>query len=237
MNSPAMHDDSPQRWARIAGVMYLANYLTAVAGVAAMSWIKGSGPFAERASRLLASETLYRGALTSMAISWVILIIQPYALYMTLRGVNKRIAQLATLLGVSEAVVGAVSVMFGFQIMQVYLSVKTGGPLQNDQLQMMARMVNAAYDSGFNIAMLFFGPASLLFFYLFYKSNFFPKSLAAIGILGSALMIPASAMVLIAPAHADGVRLAAWIPMGIAEVATAFWLAFRGIRPARPSNS
>src|SRR5476649_1549374 len=185
MPSIPKDNESPQRWARITGYMYLTNYLTAVAGVATMSWIKGSGPFAERASRLLASETLYRAALTSMAISWVILIFQPYAQYMTLRGVNKRIAQLATLLEVSEAVVGAVSVMFGFQIMQVYLSANSNGPLQNDQLQLMARMANAAYDSGFNIAMLFFAAASFLFFYLFYKSNFFPKSLAALGMIGS----------------------------------------------------
>ena len=57
-----MHDssiDSAQyKYARIAGAMYLLNYATSVFGALAPSQIAGSGDFATRAQRILASEFL-----------------------------------------------------------------------------------------------------------------------------------------------------------------------------------
>jgi hypothetical protein len=225
--------DSTQRYfARVAGVAYLGNYLTAVIGFVGMSAIAGSGDFAARATRLTASEPLYRAALTSMAISWVILALQAYALYVTLKPVSRHVARLAGILQGSQAVVGAVSVMFGFAILAVYTSARRLDSLSGAQLQILHTIVNAAYDSGFNIAMLLFAPASLLFFYLFYKSGYLPRALAGVGVVGSTLMILAAMAALIQLPGLKAITLAAWVPMGIAEVTTAFWLAFKGIRTA-----
>jgi hypothetical protein len=225
--------DNTQRFsARVAGLAYLGNYLTAVVGFVGMSAIAGSGDFASRATRLAASEPLYRAALTSMAISWVILSLQAYALYVTLKPVSTHVARFAGILQGSQAVVGAVSVMFGFAILAVYTNAQTAGPLNGDQLQILHGIVTASYDSGFNIAMLFFGPASLLFFYLFYKSGYLPRALAGLGVVGSTLMIVAAAAALIQAPGLKAITIAAWAPTGIAEVATAFWLAIKGIRTA-----
>ena len=223
--------DSNQRfYARVAGMAFLGNYITAVAGFAGMSLIGGSAEFQLRAARLIASEQLYRAALTSMAISWVILSLQAYALYLTLKPVSTHVARFAGILQGSQAVVGAVSVMFGFAMLRVYTSSGSGGPLSDDQLQVFGRILNASYASGFNIAMLFFAPASLLFFYLFYKSGYLPRVLAGVGVVGSTLMVLATIAGLIQVPGLKWITLLAWIPMGIAEVTTAFWLALRGIR-------
>lgn len=225
--------DATQRYyARVAGAAYLGNYITAVAGFVGMSVLAGSGDFAERAARMTASEPLYRAALASMAVSWVILLLQAYALYQTLKPVGTHVARFAGILQGSQAVVGAASVMFGFGILRLYTSARAGGPLPDEQLEVLLGIVNASYESGFNIAMLFFSPASLLFFYLFYKSGYLPRVLAGIGVVGSALMIVAAVAGLIQPPGLKVITLAAWVPMGVAEVVTAFWLALRGIRTA-----
>ena len=223
-------DETQRRFARIAGVMYLANYATAVTGVLGMSTIKGAGSFAERAANLIASEPMYRAALTSMAISWVILVIQAYALYVAVKPVNARIAQMALILEGSQAVVGAVSVMFGFSMMMAYTAVQAGSPFETDQLQVISKIINGAYNSGFSIALLFFAPASLLYFYLFLQSGYLPRAIAGLGVIGSALMIVSTIATLVAPGSARWLTYAAWGPMGVAEVVTGFWLAFKGIR-------
>jgi hypothetical protein len=222
-------DGTQQQWARIAGAAYLANYLTAVLGVYGMTTIRGAGEFADRAARLAASEPLYRAALTSMAVSWVILTLQAYALYITLKPVNRHVATLGLLLQGSQAVVGAVSVLFGFTILRIYVGAATGGALSLEQLQGLRSIVNGGYDAGWNVAMLFFSPASLLFFYLFYKSAYLPRWLAAMGVIGSALMILLTVLSLIR-VPLQVLTIIVWVPMGVAEVVTAFWLAFRGIR-------
>jgi hypothetical protein len=57
-------DDTQRVYARVAGVLYLLNSVAVVFGQVAPARIRGSGDFAQTAQRVLASEHLYRGALT-----------------------------------------------------------------------------------------------------------------------------------------------------------------------------
>jgi len=224
-------DNTQRVYARLAGCMYLANYVTALFGVMTPSWIKGSGDFAERASRILASEHLYRTALASMAISWVIIVILAFALYVTLEPVNKRLAQIALFFELGQACVGAVTVMLSFATLRLYTAAVPTAPFQNVQLQALVRVTGSAADSGFNIAMIFFALGSASFFFLFYRSGYIPKALAALGVFGSVVMAVVSLAMLIFPEYAGTLQYG-WAPIGIAEVTTAFWLVIVGIRPA-----
>ena len=228
-----MHDtpiDSTQRfYARLAGFMYLLNYATSVFGSLTPDLIKGSGDFAEQARRVVASELLYRTALTSMAIGWVLIIFLAFSLYVTLKPVNKRLAQLALLLEVGQASVGAVTVIFSFVVFGLYTA--QTGSFQNDQLQALLPIVSASF-SGFNISMIFLGVGSTLFFYLFYKSRYVPRALAAWGVFASVVMIVVSAAMILFPEHMRMLQMG-WGPLGIAEIGTALWLTIVGIRQPR----
>lgn len=223
-------DTTQRAYARLAGCMYLANYVTALFGVMTLSWIRGSGDFAARASRILASEHLYRAALASMALSWVIIVILAFALYVTLEPVNKRLAQIALFFELGQASVGAVTVMLSFATLRLYTAAQPAGLFQNDQLQALVRVTGSAADSGFNIAMIFLGLGSTLFFSLFYRSRYIPRALAAFGVFGSIVMAVVSVAMLIFPEYAGKLQYG-WAPIGLAEVTTAFWLVIVGIRP------
>jgi len=222
--------EPPQRTAaRVAGFAYLFNYITSVFGVLMPAWIKGSGDFAAKAQRVLASEHLYRTALASMAIGWVIIVILAFALYVTLEPVNRRLAQLALFFELGQACVGAFTVMVSFGALRLYLL--ASGPLQNEQLEALVSVARDAATSGFNISMIFLGLGSTIFFYLFYQSRTIPRVLAGLGVFASIVMAMVSVASLIYPEHARTFQYG-WGPMGIAEVATAFWLMIAGIRPA-----
>ena len=216
--------------ARLAGFMYLASYVTAMFGYLQPLSIIGSGDFAQKAQRVAASERLYRFALTSMAISWIVIVVLAFALYVTLESVNRRLAQIALCFELGQAFIGAVTIIFSLAVLGFYINAHACGPSQIGQWQTLVRVVGRASASGFNIAMAFFGPGSFLFFYLFYRSRFFPKILAVIGMLGSFLMLVVSLGALIVPEYEYTFKYAAWAPIGIAEVGTALWLMIAGIR-------
>ncbi len=113
-------DNTQRFYARLAGFMYLLNYATSVFGSVMPDSIRGSGDFAEKARRVVASELLYRTALTSMAIGWVLIDFLAFSLYVTLKPVNKRLAQLALFLEIGQASVGAVTVIFSFLTLGLY---------------------------------------------------------------------------------------------------------------------
>lgn len=226
--------DSTQRfYARLAGFMYLINYATSVFGAVMPDVIKGSGDFAERAQRVHASELLYRSALTSMAIGWVLIVFLAFSLYITLKPVNKRLAQLALFLELGQASVGAVTVIFSFVVLGLYTA---AGPVQGDQLELLARVVDSASGSGFNISMVFLGVGSTIFFYLFYKSRYIPKLLALWGVFSSIVMLFVSLAMILFPEHIRTLQYG-WGPMGITEIGTALWLVIVGIRaPSTPAR-
>ena len=70
--------------------------------------------------------------------------------------------------------------MWSFATLRLYTAAHGVGPFQNEQLQALVRVTGSAYDNGFFIAWSFFSPGSLLFFYLFYKSRYNPRALAAL---------------------------------------------------------
>jgi Domain of unknown function (DUF4386) len=218
-------------YARLAGFMYFANYVTAVFGTFMPARIRGSGDFSEQAQRILASEHVYRTALTSMAVSWILIVFLAFALYVTLAPVNKRVAQLALFLELGQACVGAVTVIFTFATLELYMLSQAAGPFQSEQLQALISAIADASGSGFQIAMTFLGVGSTLFFYLFYKSRYLPRPLAGLGVFGSVVMVMVSLATLVFPEYSRTLQYG-WAPIGIAEVTTSFWLMIRGIRPA-----
>jgi hypothetical protein len=95
-------------------------------------------------------------------------------------------------------------------------------------------IVESANLTGFNISMTFLAFRSTIFFYLFYKSRYIPRALAAWGVFSSAVMLGVSVAMILFPGSVPTLQYG-WGPMGIAEVGTALWLAIMGIRQPRAS--
>src|SRR5262245_37988926 len=225
-------EPSQRFYARVAGYTYLINYLLFVPGMFGPAWIRGAGTFAEGEQRMLAHQRLVRIELTSLAISWVTIVVLAYALYRTLAPVNRRVAQIALLMELGEAFVGAAGVMLSFATLRLYTAVGARGSFPDEQREAMIAVLRAATGSGFMIVLLFFSIGSLLFFYLFYRSAYIPRALAGLGVVGSAVSFLAGIIGLVFP-ESGGALQVGWGPIGIAEIGTAFWLIVAGIRPGQ----
>lgn len=231
MHEPSI-DGTQRVHARVAGFLYL--FVTAVFmfGELTTSSIKGSGDFAETVQRIVASEQLYRAALSSITIGALAVLTLSYALYVILEPVNKRLAQLALCARLGEAIVIGAVLVWSIAGLSLYLTAQATGPFQDDQLRTLVSVSRRAYVSGVHIWLMFFSLGSTLFFYLFYKSRYIPRPLAAFGVFASAIVLLVSLGTLNFPSYAGTLQYG-WAPIFLAEVTTGFWLLIVGIGPTR----
>ncbi len=147
-----------------------------------------------------------------------------YALYVVLKPVNKHLAQIAFYWRLGEAFVGTAFSWLSY----VELGVYTTG-LDAVQAKPLLAFVNITNVASFSITTLMFSFGSTIFFYLFFKSAYIPKALAALGIFASCIVAAVSLSNLVLPEYASFIQ-AGWLPIFAAEITTGFWLLFRGVR-------
>ena len=126
-----------------------------------------------------------------------------FALYQTLKPVNKKLAQVAMFWRFGEAFIILIMMIFNFE--------------------------GKAQSIGFNVSSILFSIGSLIFYYLFFKSRYIPRNLSVVGIFASAIIMIVGFGILIFPSHSRLIQFG-WIPMIIIEIATGGWLLFKGLR-------
>ena len=87
--------ETQRTYARLAGFLFLWLIITGLAGLLINSQIVGSGSCTESAKRVVASEHLYRLALCFELIETLSAALLAFALYETLKPVDKLLAQFA----------------------------------------------------------------------------------------------------------------------------------------------
>ncbi len=239
MTQIGMQDSSTERtqriYARVAGFLFLWLIITGLAGALTISHIVGSGTFAETAKRIVASERIYRVALSSELVETLSALLLAFALYVTLKPVDKLLAQIAMYWRLGESFIGGVGMIFGFVRLRLYGSPQSIGTLGADQSQALVDLTRHAGVAAYNIGAIFFSIGSILFFYLFFRSRYIPRILSAFGVFASVVVTVMCFASLIFPEHAVTFQYG-WAPMAIAEVTTGFWLLFKGVN-LQPQDS
>ncbi len=221
-------DKSQIKYARLAGFLFLWLIITGLAGELTISRIVGSGTFAETAKRVVASEHLYRVALSSALIETLSATLLAFALYVTLKPVDKLLAQIAMYWRLGESFIGGAGMIFAFVKLGIYTSPQSLGALGTDQSQALLDLTRHAGFAAYNISAIFFSIGSILFCYLFFKSRYIPRILSAFGVFASVVVTIICFGSLIFPERAATLQYG-WAPMAIAEVTTGFWLLLKGV--------
>jgi uncharacterized protein DUF4386 len=219
---------SQSSYARFAGLMYLFTVFD-VTGVVIVSRISGSGSFVDTAHSIAASETLYRIGLLCGLVGTLSTVLLAIGLYVTLKPVDRNLAMTALLFRLAESVVGGVAIMFSFANLQIYLEANHASAFDAGQLGALADLVFRTSAVGINISVIFFSVGSTIFFYLFLKSAYIPRSLALWGVLGSLLCMAAFVGNLLLPQSSNALLGIGGLPIGIAEPVLGLWLLIRGI--------
>ena len=231
-------DDSQRKAARIAGFTYLITFATVVAanyGISNRLIVPHDA--AATARNILAHEMLFRINIAGFLLYSAGILVLLSALYITLKPVNRGLAMVAALSRLVFALMWLVAPLGYFVALRIlkadYLQL-----LGADQLQALARLSVGGGFEGYYIGLPFYGLASTLCFYLFFKSKYIPTALAVAGVISSAWCVATGLAFLIIPDFAKTVNLY-WLDlaMAVSEMVLGFWLVFRGLEPSGIANS
>jgi hypothetical protein len=197
-------DESQRKAARVAGFSYLFALATAVF---AEFYVRGQlivqANAAETARNIMAHERLWRLGIASYLLCLLTDVALIAALYVILKQVNQNLALFAAFMRAIETAIVPIDLF----------------PV-------------SAYGAGIHLSFVFLGVGSTVFGYLWFKSKYIPRGLAALGVVASFLLAAGSFTTIIFPNPAKIVLLAYMMPLGVFELAMGFWLLLVGLRPS-----
>ncbi|HEY4639735.1 MAG TPA: DUF4386 domain-containing protein [Thermoanaerobaculia bacterium] len=219
------------RYARFAGFLYIFLIAVYLLPMFIIRALQVPGNFTATAQRVMNAETVYRIALSLDLVAGLSTVLLAMSLYVALKPVDRHLALMALVFRLIEAMMVPVAVMFGFGVLKLY----SGVPAFNaEQLSGFLSLRSAMGTAGVNISAIFFGAGSILYFYLFRKTNYLPAILSMTGFIGSLLVPLICFGALIAPKYA-GILQFGWIPIAIAEIGGGAWLMFGTARQQQPA--
>jgi hypothetical protein len=226
-------DDSQRKAARVAGISYLL--VTAIVvfvnfGIHGRLIVPGNT--AETARNIMAHERLFRIGIALDLTYCAGIVVLLTALYVILKPVNRSLALLAAFWRLAYALIWVLMTLRLFDALRLLSGADYLRAFEADRLQALARLYLGMRFDEYYVGLLFFGMASTVCSYLFFKSNYIPRALAALGVVASSWCMACTFAFIIFPDFAKVVNLW-WFdsPLGIFEMVTGFWLLFMGLRP------
>lgn len=232
-------DNSQRIAARIAGVSgLLAVVIVVVGNYLLLGPLVVAGNAAETARNIVAHQTQLRVALTCFLAYGVIVVVLLSALYVILKPVNRLLALIAALFRLVFALLWLLTTL---NLLGALRLLSNAGYLQvlgAEHLQALARVNVAANFDDYYVGLPFFGLAATVCAYLWLRSGYIPKALAAFGLIASAWCVICAFVFLIFPTFDKTVN-AYWFdsPMAIFELLVSFWLLFKGITEPKHNDA
>jgi len=222
--------NSAKRIAKIAGLLYLVNAVTGFFGII---YVPGrlivTGNPAATANNILASERLFRLGITSELICAVEFVFVIWALYRLLVGVNKTLASLMVILGLTFVPIMCVNVLNGIAALSLVRGADFLSVFDPSRRQALAMLFLDLRRYGYLIGWIFgiwFFPLGILIF----KSGFLPRFLGVLLIAAGVGYVADSITPLLLPGYEDVVGRIASIAVTLGEPVLILWLLIMGAR-------
>lgn len=224
--------NSIQKQARIAGVFFLLNFL-----VPSLNWsfvlskLAVAGNVNATVSNILNNEFLFRLGISFELFMSVGLVVLALLLYQILKAINKNLAMLALFMKLIESTLIAVTVLIPFIALQIINEASGLNGITPQQLQYPVGLIFNSHTAIVSIPMVFLGIDMILFCYLFFKSNYIPRMIAAFGILSFVLIFIHSLMFILTPEYSEMPinQIIFWTPSGLFEIVVGIWLIVKGV--------
>jgi hypothetical protein len=224
---------SPRLKARIAGGLWLMVIVAGMSAFLTRSPLIVRGDAAATATRILASESLFRFGFVTDLIAGVCYLAVTVLLYGLLKPVSRSLSLLAAFFGLAGVAIGSAISITNLATLILLGDGQYSSAFTTSQLQAMAMMSLRLYVQGFNLAMAFFGFQCFLIGCLIIRSTFLPRILGVLLAIGGSSYIISSFATFLAPAF--GARLAPFIiPAALlGEGSLTLWLLVKGVNEQR----
>jgi len=217
-----------QRWARIAGVLFLVSLVAGGFGEAyAPSKIIVSGDAVATAANIRNFEFLYRLGFAAFLIESLCDIALVVILYLLLRPVNKGLSLMAALIALVGTAVFAVAELF-YLAPVLILRDATGylSTFSPEQLYSVVLLSLKFYSFGGMITTAYYGLGWLIRGYLIYRSGYLPKFIGVLMAIGGLGFVVRNFLLILAPAYAPTWLLMLMFPGGLI---LGVWLVVKGV--------
>ena len=231
-------DNSQRVAAKVAGISGLLAVVVVVFGnYVLLGPLVVPGNAAQTAQNIVAHQTQVRIALTCFLAYGVSVVVLLAALYVILGPVNRLLALIGA---VFRSVFALLWLLTTLNLLGTLRLLGTASYLQvfgADHLHALARLQIAANFDDYYVGLPFFGLAAAICSYLWLRSGYIPKTLAAFGLISSAWCVICAFIFLIFPDFNKTVN-DYWFdsPMAIFELVLSFWLLFKGLKRADDSE-
>lgn len=195
------------------------------------------GNAAETARNVVAQQTQFRLVVVCFLTYSAIVVVQLAALYVILKSVNQGLALIGALLRFVFALFWLLTTLNMLGALRFLSSTSYRQVFRAEQLQAIARAHLSGNFDDYYVGLPFFGLAATVCAYLWFRSQYIPKGLAAFGLISSAWCVICALIFLIFPNFEKPVN-PYWFdsPMVIFEMILSFWLLFKGLKPAGPNQ-
>ena len=232
-------DGSQRKAAKAAGLANLVTFATVVyVNFGIFGRLIVGNNAAKTAQNILAHERLFRIGIVGDLIYCVGVVALLAALYVILKPVSRSLALLASFwrlvwvlmwLAVTLNLFDALRLLHGPDYLQAF---------ETERLQALARFYIGATMDYYYVGLLFGAMASTVCGYLWFKSRYIPRALAAFGVISSAFCVACTLVYYVFP-NFDKIVNLWWFdtPMAIFDIALSFWLLFKGLRPSEVAHA
>jgi hypothetical protein len=226
-------DESQRTAASIFGLAFPISFAIVVAvnfGIFARLIVSGNP--AETVRNILAHETLFRIGVAGDMVYCVGVIVVLTALYVILKPVSQNLALLAGFGRLVHGLMWLLVTVNLFTVLRLLRDPDYSRAFGPNQFSALVRLYLSGYDA-YYVGLLFWGLAATVGSYLWLKSNYIPRALAAFGVISSAWCAACTFVFYIFPDFPKVVNL--WwfdVPMVTFELALSSWLLFKGLRPS-----
>ena len=229
----SMIDNSQRTAAKVAGIAGLLTMAIVVfANYGLLNPLIVPGNLAETARNIVAHEQSFRIIVICFLIYSAGVVVLLTALYVILKPVNRGLALVGALFRLVFAMLWLLTTLNLLSALRLLGNASYLQVFEADRLQALARLYLAANFDDYYVGLPFFGLAAAVCSYLWFKSNYIPKGLAAFGVISSAWCVICAFVFLIFP-HFNKIVNDYWFdsPMAMFEMVLSFWLLFKGLRP------
>jgi hypothetical protein len=229
-----MIDESQRKAARVAALAYLVSVVAVVfAEFVIRAHPMVAGTAAETARNFVAHDRLFRIGIACDLIYCAGVVVLLTALYVILKPVNQNLALLQALCRLIYAFTWILITLHVFSVLRLYRDAGYLRVFDLERLQALARLYLGPRFEEYYVGLLFYAVGATVGSYLWLQSSYIPRALAGFGVISSAWCAACTFVFIIFP-NFDKVVNLWWFdsPMAIFEMATSFWLLFKGLTPS-----
>jgi hypothetical protein len=220
------------RQARIAGLSYL---MVIAGGLYAEVFVRGSlvvaGDAAATARAIATNEPLWRWGVAVHLLYLVPAIVTNVLICGLFKGVEPTLARLALVFSVAGVVVEAASLLHLSVPLAMLEERGALTALGEGQRQALTYLAIGLFDTGFGFALVFFAGFCVLIGTLILRSRLIPRVIGALMVVAGSCYVVNTVTLILSPALSDRLVPGILLPIGLAELSLALWLAVKGVQP------